>query len=310
MATAYITHPDCLLHNMGDIHPEAPIRLQAIQDHLIATGLMDFLRQVEAPNVTREQLERVHLASYIDELEAIRPNGALVQIDPDTAMNDYTLAAARRAAGAVVKATEIIVAGEVENAFCAVRPPGHHAEPGRAMGFCFFNNLAVGVAHATEKLGLKRVAIVDFDVHHGNGTELMFRDDPRVLMVSAYQHPFYPWTEVAVEQPNMVHVPLAAGSNSAAFREGIETKWLPILEEFAPQMIFISAGFDSHIEDDLGQLKLTDADFGWVTERTMDVARRHAGGRVVSVLEGGYVLDALSRSVGLHIRALMGINDY
>ncbi|SCZ59693.1 histone deacetylase family protein [Thiohalomonas denitrificans] len=308
MATAYITHPDCLLHNMGDIHPEAAIRLQAIQDHLIATGLMELLHPVDAPNVTREQLERVHLPSYIDELEAIHPEGALVQLDPDTAMNEYTLAAARRAAGAVIKGTEMVIAGKVENAFCAVRPPGHHAEPGRAMGFCFFNNVAVGVAHALQALGLKRVAIVDFDVHHGNGTETIFREDERVLMASSFQHPFYPWTAI-VERPNRIHVPLAAGSNGAAFREAIETSWFPALEEFAPEMIFISAGFDGHAREELGQLRLTEADFGWVTEGIVEVAHRHAGGRVVSVLEGGYVPDALARSVGHHLRALMGLND-
>ncbi len=308
MATAYITHPDCLLHDMGSIHPEAAIRLQAIQDHLIATGLMDLLHPVDAPNVTREQLERVHLPSYIDELEAIRPKGTLVQLDPDTAMNEYTLVAARRAAGAVVKGTEMVIAGDVENAFCAVRPPGHHAEPNRAMGFCFFNNVAVGVAHALQALGLKRIAVVDFDVHHGNGTELMFRGDERVLMASTFQHPFYPWTEI-VEYPNMIHVPLPAGSNGTAFRDGIETKWFPVLEEFAPEMIFVSAGFDGHFQDDLGQLRLTEADFGWVTEKIVEVARRHADGRVVSVLEGGYVPDALGRSVGHHLRALMRLND-
>lgn len=308
MATAYVTHPDCLLHDMGSFHPEAAVRLQAIEDGLIAARLFDFLRQVEAPEVTRAQLERVHLPAYIDEIEAIRPNGGFVQLDPDTAMNDHSLAAAKRAAGAVVKATELVVAGEVENAFCAVRPPGHHAEPGRAMGFCIFNNIAVGVAHALAECNLQRVAVIDFDVHHGNGTEVMFRDDPRVLMCSAFQYPFYPWTEQAVDRPNMIHARLPAGADSAVFRTAVEA-WLPILDRFTPEMIFVSAGFDAHIEDDLGQLQLTDADFGWVTERVVEVARRHAAGRVVSVLEGGYVLDALSRSVVQHLQALMGIRD-
>ncbi len=308
MATAYITHPECLRHETGDYHPEAPSRLHAIEDQLVASGLMDLLRYYQAPAASREQLLRVHTEAYLAKLDAIRPDGRLLALDPDTAMGDHTLTAAYHAAGAVVFAVERVMAGEVENAFCAVRPPGHHAEPARAMGFCIFNNVAVGTAHALAACGLERVAIVDFDVHHGNGTETMFRDDERVLFCSAYQDPFYPWTETADDRPNLIHTRLPAGTASDAFREAITNQWLPALDDFRPQMILISAGFDGHWQDDLSQLMLEDADFGWITERVLEVARRHAEGRVVSVLEGGYNLKALALSVALHVRALMGIN--
>lgn len=309
MATGFITHPDCLLHDNGEHHPEASGRLRAIQDRLISLGLFDFLRHYDAPEVTRAQLEQVHTREYLDHLEAIRPDGNRVALDPDTGMGDHSLRAARLAAGAGILATELVVGGEVENAFCAVRPPGHHAEPDRAMGFCIYSNIAVAAAHALDRFGLHRVAIVDFDVHHGNGTEAVFRDDERVLFCSAFQHPYYPYTEHADDRPHLVHTRLSAGSDGTAFREAVAADWLPALEVFAPEMLFISAGFDGHRSDDLGQLRLDESDYGWITERLLAIARTYAGGRVVSMLEGGYHLDALARSVAVHVRTLMGIHD-
>jgi acetoin utilization deacetylase AcuC-like enzyme len=309
MATAYITHAECRKHDAGSYHPEAPGRLDAIEDRLIAGGLMDLLRHFDAPAVTREQLLRVHAADYLDRVEARAPHGlGRTQLDSDTVMNAHTLEAARRAAGAAVLATELVADGRVENAFCAIRPPGHHAEPDRAMGFCLFNNVAVAAAHALAHCGMERVAIVDFDVHHGNGTEAMFRDDPRVLFCSSFQHPFYPYGELDTGNSRMVHTPLKAGDSSQPFRRAIEQQWLPALDAFRPQMVFVSAGFDAHIEDDMSGIELYDADFGWVTERIVEVAQRHAEGRCVSVLEGGYALNALGRSVAVHLRVLMGIH--
>jgi acetoin utilization deacetylase AcuC-like enzyme len=304
MTTALIRHRACLLHDMGQHHPECPDRLHAIEDQLIAAGVIGYLAEYEAPEATRAQLERVHSPDYVAALEACVPERGLVHLDPDTAMNPHSLQAALRSAGAAVLATDLVATGAADSAFCCVRPPGHHAERGRAMGFCFFNNVAVGAAHALEAHGLERVAVVDFDVHHGNGTENIFRDDPRVLMVSTFQHPFYPYSGTESRSERMVNIPLPAYTSGLAFREAVHTWWLPALERFAPQMIFFSAGFDAHREDDMASLNLTEADYAWVTERVREVALRHAGGRIVSVLEGGYALSALGRSAVAHIRAL------
>ena len=293
-----------MLHNMGSHHPECPARMAAIEDHLLATGLLPHLVEVEAPPATREQLLRVHDPDYVDAIEVSVPERGLIHLDPDTAMNPHSYHAALRAAGAVIKATDMVMGGEVENAFCNVRPPGHHAGRARAMGFCFFNNVAVGAAHALEKHGLERVAIVDFDVHHGNGTEDIFRDDPRVMMVSTFQHPFYPYSGVEGRSERMVNIPLAAYSSGVQFREAVENFWVPALDRFQPQMVFVSAGFDAHRDDDMASLSLVEADYAWVTERLMVFADRFCGGRIVSTLEGGYELDALARSVAAHIRAL------
>lgn len=308
MRTAYITHTDCLLHEMGPHHPESPARLHAIEDRLVSSHLMQLLRHYDAPLASREQLLRVHSAEHINHIEQMAPREGLVELDPDTWMNPHTLAAAYRAAGAVALGVDLVMSGEMETAFCAVRPPGHHAERARAMGFCFFNNIAVGAAHALEHHGLERVAIVDFDVHHGNGTEDIFRDDPRVLLCSSFQHPFYPHTPIDETRRNMVHIPLRAGAYSEEFQQAFNEHALPALESFAPQMIFISAGFDAHFEDDMGGLNLLDVDYAWVTDRVMDVAARHASNRVISSLEGGYVMNALGRSAAAHIRVLMGIH--
>ncbi len=284
MTIAFITHPDCLLHDVGAHHPECPARLQAIEDQLIASGLSDHLQHMEAPLAGREQLERVHDPAYIAALEAAAPEKGLTHLDPDTAMNPHTLTAALRAAGAAVLATDKVIQGGVDAAFCNVRPPGHHAERARAMGFCLFNNVAIAAAHALETHGLKRVAIVDFDVHHGNGTEEIFRDDPRVMMVSTFQHPFYPYSGVEGRSSRMVNVPLAARSGGREFRAAVEQYWLPALEAFGPEMLFISAGFDAHRDDDMAMLSLVEADYAWVTEKIKAVAERHARGRMVAVL--------------------------
>jgi acetoin utilization deacetylase AcuC-like enzyme len=307
MATAFIHHPDCVLHDMGAHHPESPDRLTAIEDYLLASGLIQHLVSEVAPKASREQLLRVHDGSYIDSIESASPQNGIVHLDPDTAMNPHTLAAALHAAGAVVRAADMVIRGDAENAFCNVRPPGHHACRGRAMGFCFFNNVAVGAAHALEAHGLQRVAIVDFDVHHGNGTEDIFAGDRRVMMVSTFQHPFYPYSGAEGRSERMVNIPLAAYSGGPAFRNAVENAWLPALHGFAPQIVFVSAGFDAHRDDDMASLGLVEADYAWVTRQIVGIADRYAGGRIVSTLEGGYNLPALARSVSAHVRELCSI---
>jgi len=280
-SVAYITHPAFLQHEMGRHHPESPARLHAISDRLIAAGIEPFLLHRDARQATREQIERVHEAAYVDEVFESAPEEGLVWLDGDTAMNPHSLEAALHAAGANVQAVDMLMAGESRRVFCAVRPPGHHAGPDRAMGFCIFNNVAVGAAHAIAAHGLERVAIVDFDVHHGNGTEEIFSGDSRVLLCSTFQHPFYP------------------GSGT------LRAHWLLALEAFEPQLILVSAGFDGHVEDDMAQMRLREPDYEWVTLELCDLADRYAEGRVVSTLEGGYNLSALGRSVAAHIRAMM-----
>lgn len=307
MQTAFISHPLCLKHDMGTHHPECPARLHAIEDQLIASGLYSYLQHHDAPEVTREQLLRVHDAAYIDSIVAAAPVAGIISLDGDTLMNPYTYPAALRAAGAVVLAVDLVMTGKVENAFCNVRPPGHHAERGKAMGFCIFNNVAVGAAHALAAHGLSRVAIVDFDVHHGNGTEDIFTDEPRVMLCSTFQHPFYPYSGAETRQPHIVNVPLAAGADGAVFRNAVTERWLPALEMFKPEMVFISAGFDAHREDDMSSIGLLEADYIWVTEQIKRIAGHYAQARIVSVLEGGYALHALGRSAAAHIKVLSGL---
>jgi acetoin utilization deacetylase AcuC-like enzyme len=306
MATAFIGHADCMKHDMGAYHPECPARLAAIDDQLIASGIGNYIEHHAAPLATDAQLARVHPPEYIEAIRAAAPQRGIVHLDPDTAMSPGTLHAALRAAGAAVLATDLVLGGTAESAFCSVRPPGHHATRTRAMGFCIFNNVAVAARHALEHHGLERVAVIDFDVHHGNGTEDILSDDERALMVSTFQHPFYPYSGTDHPAPNMVNVPLPAGAGSQAFRDAVERHWLPALDEFAPQLVLFSAGFDAHVEDDMAMLRLVDQDYAWVTREVKRVADRHAGGRIVSVLEGGYALSALGRSVVQHLRVLGG----
>jgi len=290
---------------MGPFHPECPDRLRAIGDRLIGSGLDAYLVHHSAPAADDEAIALVHGRSYIAAIEAESPDTGLHYLDPDTAMNAHSLTAARHAAGAVILATDLVVSGECRTAFCAVRPPGHHAERGRAMGFCLFNNVAIGAARAMTFHGIERVAIVDFDVHHGNGTEQIFSGDSRVLMVSTFQHPLYPYSGLDNPAANMVNVPLPAGAGSEEFRDVVRERWLPALEQHRPQVLFISAGFDAHREDPLAGLELVDADYAWVTRELIAVAAKHAQGRIVSTLEGGYALSALGRSVAEHIRELV-----
>src|SRR5437660_2382831 len=308
MRTALVTHAECLRHDMGAHHPEQPARLSAIEDQFIASGIAQHLVRHDAPFATDEQLERVHPREYVRAIREIAPSEGTVHLDPDTAMSPHTLRAALRAAGAGVLATDLVLKGEANCAFCPVRPPGHHACRARAMGFCIFNNVAVAARHALKAHGVKRVAIIDFDVHHGNGTEDIFSDDEHVLMASIFQHPFYPYSGTEDPAPNMHNVPLAAGSGSKELRRAVTGTWLPALEEFRPQVVFFSAGFDAHVEDDMAMLRFTDGDYGWVTEQVKTVADRHADGRMVSLLEGGYALGALGRSAVQHIRVLAGLN--
>jgi acetoin utilization deacetylase AcuC-like enzyme len=303
---AYITHPDCLRHEMGPHHPECPDRIGAINDMLLTKGLLDYMNSYDAPLATPEQLAHAHSSGYVQELIAASPTEGYHKVDPDTDMNPYTVRAALRAAGAAVQATDLVLSGGVPSAFCCVRPPGHHAERGAAMGFCFFNNVAVGIRHALHAHGLQRVALIDFDVHHGNGSEDIFRGDERVLMCSVFEQGLYPFTGEDATGPNMVNVGLPSRSGSDRFREAVTQHWLPALEAFAPQLIYISAGFDAHREDDMGNLGLVEADYAWVTQQLMSVAQRHCHGRIISCLEGGYVLSPLARSVAAHVRVLIG----
>ncbi|MCB1909524.1 MAG: histone deacetylase family protein [Rhodocyclaceae bacterium] len=303
-STAFITHRDCWLHNMGEHHPECPDRLSAINDRLIAAGLDLYLQFHDAPNAEPDQIARAHPRAYVDEILSSAPEHGIRHLDPDTAMCPHTVKAVLRSAGAGILATDLVVGGKVENAFCAVRPPGHHAERDKAMGFCFFNNVAVAALHALEAHGLERVAVIDFDVHHGNGTEDIFRAEPRVMMASIFQHPFYPYSGTDNPAPNMVNVPLPAGTRGDAFRQVVSDVWLPALRRHQPQMLFISAGFDAHYEDDMGSMGLVEADYVWATEQLKTIAGEFCGNRIVSILEGGYALSALGRSAVAHVKCL------
>jgi acetoin utilization deacetylase AcuC-like enzyme len=306
MSVAYISHPDCLLHDMGQHHPERPARLTAINDRLIASGLDMALHHYSAPLVERELLEAVHDPDYVASVFDASPEQELVWLDGDTAMGKYSLSAALRAAGAAAMAVDLVMTGKADKAFCGVRPPGHHAECKRAMGFCFFNNVVVAAHHALSHYGLKRVAIVDFDVHHCNGTEDICSEDERVLVCSTFQHPFYPHTGHDCTATNVVNVPLAAEADGTAFRHAVEEYWLPRLVSFAPELIIVSAGFDAHQSDHMANLNLLASDYAWITRRLCEQAESSAAGRIVSSLEGGYDLHALARSVEAHLKAFFG----
>ena len=305
MSTAIYSHADCQRHEMGEWHPECPARLSAIEDQLIRARLDGLVERREGPLAEVPAVLRNH---SLEALAAIRDNlpaaGEYYPIDADTILNAHSYQAAMRAAGCAMAATDAVIAGDIDNAFCAIRPPGHHARPGSAMGFCLLNNVALAALQALDGHGLERVAIVDFDVHHGNGTAESFRDDARVLMASFYQHPFYPYCEPEPETANRINLPVPARSGGEVVRKLVLEHWLPALHAFKPQMIFISAGFDAHREDDLGEMALVEADYAWMTRQIMDVAAEHCQGRIVSCLEGGYNLSALGRSVVAHVRTL------
>jgi len=305
MPLAFISHPDCLLHEMGPAHPESPQRLHAISDHMISSGLEFSLRQYDAPLATREQLCRVHSEAYVDDIIKHAPQQAIRELDMDTSMNPHSLAAALRAAGAGILAVDLLLQDAISAAFCSVRPPGHHAMHNHAMGFCIFNNIAVAAAHALEQHGLERIAIVDFDVHHGNGTEDIFQNDARVLFCSSFQHPFYPHCGADTHNPHIVNVPLAKGATGTEFREAVSTHWLPALQAHQPQLLLVSAGFDAHREDTMAGLLLQESDYAWVSAQIRDIAKRFCANRIVSMLEGGYALSALGRSVVAHLNALL-----
>jgi acetoin utilization deacetylase AcuC-like enzyme len=306
MLPAYISHPDCGKHEMGTMHPECPERISAIHDHLLIKGLLEFMQPYDAPQASEAQLARAHTMLHLHEIAAKSPDTGYMQLDPDTWMNGFTYQAALRAAGAAVLATDLVLGGKASVAFCNVRPPGHHAQRANAGGFCFFNNVAVGIRHALDVHGLERVALVDFDVHHGNGSEDILHDEPRVLMCSTFEYDLYPFCGSEPRGPNMVNVGLPPRSGSEGFRAAVEQFWLPALEKFQPQLIFFSAGFDGHREDDMGNLGLVEADYEWVTQQVMRIARRYAQGRAVSCLEGGYAMSALARSAAAHVKALIG----
>ena len=303
MTTAYISHPDFMKHEMGRHHPECPERIQAIEDQLIQSRLDGHLKRIDPPLATEADITRVHSEDHLAFIKSKAPTSGYAMIDGDTIMNTATWNVSLRAAGAAIAAVDAVMKGEVNNAFCAIRPPGHHAEPHRSMGFCVFNTIAIAIRYALEQYDLDRVAVIDFDVHHGNGTEAAFIDDPHVLMCSFFQHPFYPYSGLEGGD-NMVNIPFPANTSGKVVREMISKIWIPRLQEFKPQLIMISAGFDAHREDDLGQMGLVEDDYVWITQQLMNVANQTCEGKIVSCLEGGYNLSALGRSVAAHLKTL------
>jgi acetoin utilization deacetylase AcuC-like enzyme len=307
MITSFITHPDCDLHHMGPEHPESPLRLEAIRARLALNGLLQQTMQSESRPASEEELSRVHPLRHLRALDKCVPEEGIVTLDSDTMMNPDSLEAARVAAGAVIRGVDQVYRGQADNVFCAVRPPGHHAEATDAMGFCFYNNVAVGAAHARARYGAQRIAILDFDVHQCNGTIDIFKDDPDILICTSFQFPFYPWRYLRSEWQNVVNTPLEAGTDSAAFRKAIEDDWLPALHSFKPELVLVSAGFDAHRDDPLAELCLVEEDFFWVTQLALDIAALYSENRLVSVLEGGYDTDSLGRSAEAHVKALLGL---
>lgn len=306
MTIALISHPDCLLHDSGLDHPECPDRLRVISNALASADLEPFLTHERAPLASREQLRRVHDEEYIDSLFQLTPQQGFVDLDPDTVMSPHTLSAALHAAGAVIKAVDLVLSDrKISTAFCNVRPPGHHAERARAMGFCFFNNLAVGVAHAIEYYRIKRVAIVDFDAHRGNGTEDIFQHNKKILIFSMYEQFLYPFDKPITNAKNIINIPLAAGATGREFRAEITQHVLDKLSAFKPEIIFISAGFDGHEKDNISDLNLTEFDYLWISQQIKQIANSDGQGRIVSVLEGGYALDVLGQCVVAHLKGLI-----
>ncbi len=306
MTTLLLSHPVCLEHDTGPGHPERADRLRAIEK-VLADKHFDALIREKAPLGKNEDIERAHPAEYVQAIEAAVPQDGRIHIDGDTVMSPKSLEASKRAVGAGIRAVDQVMSGSVQNAFCAIRPPGHHAEIARAMGFCLFNSVAVAAHHARKAYGLERVAVVDFDVHHGNGTQDIFWSDKDLFYGSTHQMPLFPGTGAVSETGvgNIFNAPLRAGDDGNQFREAIEQRILASLRSFAPDLLIISAGFDAHINDPLGGLRLIEADYAWATQKLADIAQTHADGRIVSMLEGGYDLDGLANSVNAHVRALM-----
>jgi acetoin utilization deacetylase AcuC-like enzyme len=303
---ALVSHPDCLMHDPGGLYPDQAIRLEAINDQIIVSGLEYVIRHYDAPLATKQQLAVVHDANYVSRVFEVAPKEGRYVLDEDTVMSPGTLQAALRAAGAGILGVDLVMSEHANTVFCAIRPPGHHAERNRAMGFCIFNNIAVAAGHAFATYGIERIAIADFDVHHGNGTESIFRNDPRILFCSSFQYPFYPFTGHASDTNNLIDVPLPAGTDGPRFRQAIVEHWLPGLEAFRPQLILISAGFDAHALDDMSGIALHESDYGWITRKLAAIAKRHADGRIISMLEGGYEPQATARSVVSHLNELIG----
>ncbi|HNV88410.1 MAG TPA: histone deacetylase family protein [Methylotenera sp.] len=302
--TAFISHPDTLLHVMDGSHPESPARITAIKNAVNASDLKEKLQLYEAPAATKAQLQRVHSTDYVDYIHSIAPKAGLVRLDGDTAMGPMSLSAALHASGAVVLATDLVITGKAKNAFCCVRPPGHHAGRANSAGFCIFNHIAVGVAHAMSQYPIKRAAIIDFDVHHGDGTEDIFSSNPNVMLCSTFQHPFYPFSGAETRSKNMINVPLAAKTRREDFREAVITEFAPALDDFKPEIMFVSAGFDAHLNDPLADLTLIEEDYVWITEFIKEFAAKYAKNRIISSLEGGYHLPSLAQSAWAHINCL------
>lgn len=307
LQAAYISHAHCLKHNMGAQHPEQPARLLAIESVLENAGLLKQMQQFDAPKASKMQLARVHTQAYIDHIVKVSPKVGLVQLDADTAMNPDSLEATLRASGAAVLAVDLVMQSKAKQVFCNTRPPGHHAGRANAAGFCIFNHVAVATAHAMAQYGVQRVAIIDFDVHHGDGTEDIFHDDARIMLCSSFRHPYYPHKGADSGNDHIIPSPLAAGSDGKALRTAFTQQWLPALNQFKPQLIIFSAGFDAHAEDKMGGLAWLDEDYAWITQQVKIIANQHAKGRMVSVLEGGYALDALGRSAVAHVKAMIDI---
>jgi acetoin utilization deacetylase AcuC-like enzyme len=307
MTTLLLTHPACLEHDTGYGHPERADRLRAINDALAAPQFKSLKRE-EAPRAELAAIERLHPSAYVEMVRATIPTRDHKWLDPDTVVSRGSWEAALRAAGASIHAVDQVVAGKADNAFCAVRPPGHHAEPSRAMGFCLFNGVAIAALHARAKHGAERVAVVDFDVHHGNGTQVAFWSDKDLFYGSTHQMPLFPGTGALDEAGvgNVFNAPLKAGDDGDEFRAAYEERILPALDAFAPDLLIVSAGFDAHLKDPLAQLRLLEPDYAWVTEQLMEAAAKHCGGKLVSTLEGGYDLEALASSASVHVETLMG----
>ncbi|TAK73018.1 MAG: histone deacetylase family protein [Gammaproteobacteria bacterium] len=306
MTIAIISHPDCVLHRATEGHPERPERVQVIQEALARYSFQAPVQFLEAPLAAREHLIRPHDEAYVDWIISIAPKDeGLIGIDADTYMNPYTLNAAFHAAGAVILAVDLVMQDKAQAVFCNVRPPGHHAEREKAMGFCFFNNVAVGAHYAIEKYHLERIVIIDFDVHHGNGTQNIFQQDKRIMYCSSFQHPFYPGFDEEMDSPHILGVPLPAGTMGDTFRERVQAAWFDKIAAFQPQLIFFSAGFDAHANDPLAELNLTVADYVWLTAQMAKIAKVHCGGKMISVLEGGYNLEVLAECVPAHVNAMV-----